>query len=89
MPMMIPAMAPPLSPDEEVSLPEAPEVLAEAGATMLIVDDELEVEGVEEEWVLLVAVVLMDVLVDMRDEVDVVVGIVDDEVVEEVVGTRG
>lgn len=47
MPMMIPAIAPPLSPEDEVSLPWALVALAEAGATMLIDEDELE--RVEEE----------------------------------------
>lgn len=45
-PMTIPAIAPPLIPEDEDSLPEA---LAEAGATMLMVDEELESVELDED----------------------------------------
>ena len=83
--MTIPAIAPPLIPVDEDSLPEAE---AEAGATMLTVEEELDCERLDEdECVLLEDVMLLYVLVEVRALVDVVVGIKDDDEEEEVVST--
>lgn len=83
--MTIPAIAPPLIPVDEDSLPEAE---AEAGATMLTVEEGLDCERLDEdECVLLEDVMLLYVLVEVRALVDVVVGIKDDDEEEEVVST--
>ena len=85
--MTMPAIAPPLIPEDEDSLPEA---VAEAGATILTVEDELDCEEWDDERCVLLEDVLEDVmileeLVEVRDVVDVDFGIDDDE--EEVVDT--
>lgn len=84
--MTIPAIAPPLIPEDEDSWPEAE---AEAGATMLTVEEELDCERLDEDECLLLEedVMLLDVLVEVRELVDVVVRIKDDDEEEEVVGT--
>lgn len=75
--MMIPAMAPPLIPEEDLVVALLGD--AEAEARMSIVVEELEVDEIDEEdrellleWV---------VLVVMRDEVEVVVGLGEEVVV--------
>lgn len=75
MPMMIPAMAPPLIPDEDLVVALLGDAVADARMSIV---EELELRVEEDRELLLLDGV---VLVESRDDVDVVVGLREEDVV--------
>jgi hypothetical protein len=75
MPMMIPAMAPPLIPDEDLVVALLGDAVADARMSIV---EELELRVEEDRELLLLDDV---VLVESRDDVDVLVGLREEDVV--------